>query len=74
MGTIDASDNTSLSGALSFIVHKYGDLSYTTTACENTGDEFNPIYDLDSPSDMPPATMRGAIDGVTVDLDDSNMQ
>lgn len=69
MGTIDDSANSSLSGTVSFTVHKYGDLSFTGAECENAGPEFNPLEDPHNPTDSSAATVRGGIDDVTASTD-----
>ena len=72
MGIIDDSSNSDLSGGedVEFTLHKWGDLSFDTTECENLGDEFNPLEYPDSPTD-PSSEVRGTIDVVTVSLDSS---
>ena len=72
MGTVDDSDNSSLSGTISFTVHKYGDLSNSGTECENAGPEFNPLEDPHNPTDPSAATVRGGIDDVTASTDEND--
>ena len=76
MGTVDDSTNSTYSDGhtLEFTVHKYGDLSFATDFCENTGPAFNPLEDPHNPTDPSAATVRGGIDDVTVALDTNEMQ